>query len=51
MEYCSAMKKSGTLPLAATRMDLEDLMLSEISQEKTNSVQCHLYRESKKYNR
>lgn len=32
-----------TLPLVATRMDLEDIMLSEISQEKTNSVQYHLY--------
>ena len=50
MEYCSAMKKNEILPLAATWMDLEDIMLSEISQGKTNSLRYHLHRESKKYN-
>ena len=32
-------------------LDLEDTMLSEISQRKTNSVGHHLYVESKKYNK
>ena len=32
-------------------MDLEGLMLSEISQRKTNTVWYHLYVESKKYNK
>ena len=38
MEYCSARKKHEILPLAATWMDLEDIMLSEIGQGKRNSV-------------
>ena len=32
MEYYSATEKSGILPFAATWMDLENIMLSEISQ-------------------
>ena len=32
MEYYSAIKKNEILPFAATWMDLEDIMLSEISQ-------------------
>ena len=32
MEYYSAMKKNEILPLATTWMDLEGIMLSEISQ-------------------
>ena len=32
MEYYSAIKKNEILPFAATRMDLECIMLSEISQ-------------------
>ena len=32
MEYYSAIKKNKILPFAATRMDLEGIMLSEISQ-------------------
>ena len=39
MEYYSAIKKNEILPFAATWMDLEGIMLSEISQtEKTNTV-------------
>ena len=32
MEYYSAIKKNDILPFAATQMDLEGIMLSEISQ-------------------
>ena len=32
-------------------MDLEGIILSEISQTKTNTVWYHLYMESKKYNK
>ena len=45
MEYYSAMKKE-LLPFATTWMGI---MLSEISQTKTNTVWYHLYVESKKY--
>ena len=37
-EYYSAIKRNKILPFAATWMDLEDIMLSEISQRKTNIV-------------
>ena len=32
MEYCSAIKKNEILPFAATWMDLESAILSEVSQ-------------------
>ena len=39
MEYYSAIKKNEILPFATTQMDLEGIMLSEISQtRKTNTV-------------
>ena len=38
MEYNSTIKKNEILPFAATWMDLEGIMLSEISQRKTNTV-------------
>ena len=38
MEYYSAIKRNEILPLAMTLMDLENLMLSEISQTKTNTI-------------
>ena len=38
MEYYTAIKRKEILPLAATLMDLESIMLSEISQRKTNTV-------------
>ena len=38
MEYYSAIKKNEVLPFATTWMDLEVIMLSEISQIKTNTV-------------
>ena len=34
-EYCSAIRKDKLLPLATTGMDLESIMLSEISQKKS----------------
>ena len=40
MEYYSAPKKKKIIPLAATWMDLEGNILSEISQRKINIV-CH----------
>ena len=46
----SAIKKNEVLPIAAKWMDLEGIMLSEISQRKTNTVRFHLYVESKKQN-
>ena len=42
MEYYSALKKNETVPFAATWMDLEVVILSEISQRKTN-ICYHLY--------
>ena len=36
MEYYSALKKKGILPFAATWMDLEILILSEVSQTEKN---------------
>ena len=36
------------MPFAATWMDLEIIILSEVSQTKTNIIRCHLYVESNK---
>ena len=36
------------MPLAATWMDPETVILSEASQRKTNIIWCHLYVESEK---
>ncbi|KAF0881766.1 LORF2 protein, partial [Crocuta crocuta] len=38
MEYCSAIKKNEILPVATMWMELEGMMLSEISQRKTNII-------------
>ena len=38
MEYYSAIKKNEILPFAATWMDLEIIILSEVSQTKTNII-------------
>ena len=45
MESYSAIKKNKILPFAETWMDLENVILSEASQRKTNIY--HLYEESK----
>ena len=47
LEYCH-LKKNETFPFATTCMDLEGIMLSEISQaEKAKYIWFHLYVESK----
>ena len=38
MEYYSAIKKYEVMTLAATWMDLEIIILSEVSQRKTNII-------------
>ena len=38
MEYYSAIKKNKIMPLAATWMDLEIVILREVSQRKTNII-------------
>ena len=48
MEYYSAILKNEIMPFAATRMDLEIIILSEISQKKTSIISFYLYVESKK---
>ena len=37
-EYHSAIKKNEILPFATTQMDLEGIMVGEISQRKTNTI-------------
>ena len=48
MEYYSTIKKNENLPFATTWMDLEGIVLSEVSYRKTNAVRYHLYVESKR---
>ena len=48
MEYYSAIKKNGIMPFAATWMDLEIIILNEVSQEEKDKYHIyHLYVESK----
>ena len=42
MEYYLAIKKNGILPFATMWMELEGIMLSEISQRKTNIITTSL---------
>ena len=43
VEYYSAITKSEITPLAATWMALEILILSEVSQTKTNIIRCPFF--------
>ena len=38
MKYYSAIKRNDITPFAATWMELETLILSEVSQRKTNTI-------------
>ena len=48
MEYYSAIKKNEIMPFAATWMDPEIIILSEVRQWKTNIIWYYLHVESKK---
>ena len=41
MEYYSAIKMNEILPFATMWMELEGIMISEISQRKTNTICLH----------
>ena len=45
MEYYSAIKKNAVMPLAATWMNLEIIILSEVSQKEKNKycMLTHIY--------
>ena len=49
MEYYSAIKKKEIRPFSAMWMDLDSVMLSEVSQteKETNIIRHHLYVESR----
>ena len=48
MEFYPALKRKGILSYALIRVKLESIILSEITQTKTNISRYHLYTESKK---
>ena len=50
VEYYSGIEKKRMLPSSINWTDLEGIMLSEISQRKTNTIRFHLYVEYKKQN-
>ena len=51
MEYYLAMRKNEIMPFAAMWMELEGIMLSEISQSETDIIYFHSYVELEKLNR
>ena len=51
MEYYLAMRKNEIMPFAATWVELEGIMLSEISQSEKNIICFHSYVEFEKLNR
>ena len=48
MEFYSDIKKKKIVPFATVWMDLENIMLSELSLRKTNTIWFHSYVESNK---
>ena len=46
MEYYSAIEKNKIMPFAATWMEPETLILSEVSQKEKDTIRYHLYLES-----
>ena len=48
VEYYSVIKKNEIVPFAVTGMDLEIIILSEVSQIKTIAIQYHLHVRSEK---
>ena len=42
MEYCIAIKKNEIMPCVTTWVDLEIIILSEVSQTKTNIIWYYL---------
>ena len=49
--YYSALRKDEILQFATMWMDLEAVMLSEISHTKTHTISYHLYVDSRNYNK
>ena len=47
MEYYQTLKKNERMSFAATWMDLEIIILSEVRKRKTNTIYYHLYVKSK----
>ena len=45
MEYYSAIKKNKIMPFATTQMDLEIIILSEVSQKEKDKYHISLIRE------
>ena len=50
MDYYSAIKKNKIIPFAATWMQLEILLLGEVSSRKTN-ISCYFYVKSKTWHK
>ena len=48
MEHYSAIEKNVILPVVMTLMELESIILSEISQRKANTICFHFYVKSKR---
>ena len=48
IQYYEAIKNNGKVPFAATWMDLEIVLQSEVNQRKTNILWYCLYVESKR---
>ena len=51
MEYYSVIKKNEIIPPAATWIDLEMIIPSEVSQTEMNTIQYYLYVESKRWHK